>query len=162
VAKIVLHDKRETIRRVEKEYRALDRTVRRLGTKGLEAPVVGFGSRARIRRELWLRKDALAHIVEWKRQQLRAMRKEPSDVALRGMRLDQKNSYFFRRWHRRPAREVIAYHRSVGRLIRTAMRALPPEYFAKRVSPQWPNDLVGHATEHRKRHLERAAAPRQA
>jgi len=70
------------------------------------------------------------------------------------MRLDQKNRYFYRKWHSRPAREVVAYHRSVGREIRTAMRALGPEYFAKRVSPLWPNDLIGHAAEHRRRHLE--------
>ena len=150
----VLHNKRETIARVEREYRALERAVKRLGTKGLEAEVPGFGARARIRRERWLRKDALAHIVEWKRQQLRALRKEPSDPALRGLRLDQQNRYFFKKWHTRPAREVVAYHRRVGREIRTAMRALGPDYFAKRVSPQWPNDLVGHAAEHRKRHLE--------
>jgi len=154
VPKTVLHNKRETIARVEREYRALERTVKRLGTKGLEADVPGFGARARIKRERWLRKDALAHIVEWKRQQLRALRREPSDPALRGMRLDQKNRYFYRKWHSRPAREVVAYHRRVGREIRTAMRALGPEYFAKRVSPLWPNDLIGHAAEHRRRHLE--------
>jgi len=154
VPKTVLHNKRETIARVEREYRALERTVKRLGTKGLEADVPGFGARARIKRERWLRKDALAHIVEWKRQQLRALRGEPSDPALRGMRLDQKNRYFYRKWHSRPAREVVAYHRRVGREIRTAMRALGPEYFAKRVSPLWPNDLIGHAAEHRRRHLE--------
>ena len=154
MAKTVLHNKRETIGRVEREYRALDAAVKRLGTKGLEADVPGFGARARIRRERWLRKDALAHIVEWKRQQLRALRKEPSDPALRGMRLDQKNRYFFKKWHSRPARAVVAYHRSVGREIRAALRPLGPEYFAKRVSPQWPNDLVGHAAEHRRRHLE--------
>jgi hypothetical protein len=150
----MLHDKRETIARVEAEYRALDRAVRRLGTRGLEEAVPGFGARARIRRERWLRKDALAHIVEWKRQQLRALRKERSDPELRGMRLHEKNRFFYTKWHGRPAREVVAYHRAVGRDIRKAMRALGPEYFAKRVSPQWPNDLVGHAAEHRRRHLE--------
>lgn len=154
MARTVLHEKPETIARVEAEYRALDRAVRRLGTKGLEEAVPGFGARARIRRERWLRKDALAHIVEWKRQQLRALRKEPADPQLRGMRLHEKNRAFYRRWHARPAREIVAYHRAVGRDIRRAMRALGPEYFARRVSPQWPNDLVGHSAEHRRRHLE--------
>jgi hypothetical protein len=154
LAKVVTHDKRETIGRVEAEYRALDRAVRSLGTKGLETEVPGFGARARIKRERWRRKDALAHIVEWKRQQLRALRKEPSDPKLRGMRLHEQNRYFFRRWHSRPAREVVAYHREIGREIRKAMRALGPEYYAKRFSPQWPNDLVGHSAEHRRKHLE--------
>lgn len=154
MARTVLHNKRETTARVEREYRALDRVVKQLGARGLEEPVPGFGSRARIRRELWLRKDALAHIVEWKRQQLRALRKDPSDPALRGMKLDRKNRYFYEKWHPRPARAVVAYHRKVGRDIKAAMRALGPEYYAKRVSPQWPNDLVGHSAEHRRRHLE--------
>jgi uncharacterized damage-inducible protein DinB len=154
VPKQVLHNKRETIARVEAEYRALDHVVKRLGSKGLEEDVPGFGARARIKRERWVRKDALSHIVEWKRQQLRALSKEGADPELKGMRLHEKNRFFFARWHSRTARDVVAYHRSVGRKIREAMRALGPEYFAKRVSPQWPNDLVGHAAEHRKRHLE--------
>ena len=154
MSKVITHNKRDTIARVETEYRALDRVVRRLGTQGLEAEVPRFGARARIKRERWRRKDALAHIVEWKRLQLRALRKEPSDPKLRGMRLHEKNRYFFRTWHPRPAREVVAYHRDVGREIRSAMRALGPEYYAKRFSPQWPNDLVGHSTEHRRKHLE--------
>src|SRR3954463_3307058 len=150
----VLHNKRETTARVEAEYRALDTVVRRLGATGLEQPVPGFGARARIARERWLRKDALAHIVEWKRQQLRALRKERSDPELRGLQIHRKNQILYERWHTRPAREVIAYHRVVGRDIRSAMRVLPPAYFAKRVSAQWPNDLVGHSAEHRRRHLE--------
>lgn len=156
----VLHNKRETIARVEAEYAALDRTVRRLGTKGLEEPVPGFGARARIKRELWLRKDALAHVVEWKRQQLRALRKERSDPELRGLQIHRKNQVLFERWHSRPARDVVAYHRLVARDVRAAMRALPPAYFAKRVSPQWPNDLVGHSAEHRRRHLEALDRPK--
>ena len=114
----------------------------------------GFGARARIKRERWLRKDALAHIVEWKRQQLRALRKERSDPDLKGLQIHRKNRVLFARWHSRPARDVIAYHRAVARDIRKAMRDLEPAYFAKRVSPQWPNDLVGHSAEHRRRHLE--------
>jgi hypothetical protein len=156
MVRTVLHGKAETIARVEAEFRALDRAVRRLGRNGLEAPVPGFGARARIKRERWRRKDALAHIVEWKRQQLRVLRREPSDPALRGLRLHEKNALFFRRWHARTAADVTAYHRAVGREIRRAMRALPAEYYAKRVSPQWPNDLVGHSAEHRRRHLEPA------
>ena len=154
MTRTVLHNKRETIARVEREYRSLDSVVRRLGSRGLADPVPGFGSRARIKRELWSRKDALAHIVEWKRQQLRALRKDPADPALRGMKLDEKNRYFFEKWHSRPPAAVVAYHRKVGREIKEAMRALGNEYYAKRVSPLWPNDLVGHSAEHRRRHLE--------
>jgi hypothetical protein len=160
MGRTIEHNKRETVARVEAEYAELDRAVRRLGAKGLEEPVPGFGARARIRRERWLRKDALAHIVEWKRQQLRALRKEPSDPDLRSLQLHRKNALFYRRWHERPAALVVAYHRQVGREIRQALRALPSAYFAKRVSPQWPNDLVGHSAEHRRRHLETRAPDR--
>lgn len=149
----VPHTKRDTTRRVAAEYRALDRVVRRIGSAGLERPVPGFGARARIRRERWAGKDALAHIVEWKRQALRALRHEPSDATLRGLTIDRKNRALYARWHRRSAREVVAYHRAVQRDVMAALRALPESYFAKRRSPSWPNDLVGHARAHRERHL---------
>lgn len=151
----VTHTKRRTMARVSAEYRALDRVVRSLGARGLERPIPGFGSRARISRELWTGKDALAHIVEWKRQALRALRHERSDPELRGLPIDRKNRVLYERWHRRPARDVIAYHRAVHRDVMAALRALPEEHFAKRRSPYWPGDLLGHAAGHRTRHLER-------
>jgi hypothetical protein len=77
-----------------------------------------------------------------------------SDPDLRGLKLHEKNRLFYARWHSRPARDIVAYHRRVGREIREALRDLPPGYFAKRVSPLWPNDLIGHSAEHRRRHLE--------
>jgi hypothetical protein len=150
----VRHTKRATIAAVEAEHRALDRAVRRLGRRGLEREIPGFGARARIRRERWLAKDALAHIVEWKRQALRALRKETSDPELRGLPIDRKNRVLYGRWHRRPAREVVAYHRAVQRDVMKALRALPEAYFAKRRSPFWPGDLRGHSAGHRRRHLE--------
>ncbi|HEU5288720.1 MAG TPA: maleylpyruvate isomerase N-terminal domain-containing protein [Candidatus Limnocylindria bacterium] len=156
----VRHTKRATTARIGAEYRALDRLVRRIGAAGLERPVPGFGARARIRRERWTGKDALAHIVEWKRQALRALRHEASDPQLRGLSIGRKNRILYDRWHRRPAREVIAYHRAVQREITAALRALPESYFAKRRSPYWPNDLVGHARGHRERHLAALAAER--
>ena len=154
MGKTVMHNKRETIARVEKEYRALDRVVRRLGTRALNENVPGFGARARIRRERWTRKDALAHIVEWRRQALRALRKESSDPDLVGLPIERKNRRLYDRWHSRSAREVVAYHRKIHRETMTAMRRLPDEYFRRRLSPIWPNDLIGHSAEHRRRHLE--------
>lgn len=153
VAKIA-HTKRATTARIDAEYRALDRVVRRLGTRGLARDVPGFGARARIDRERWTGKDALAHIVEWKRQALRALRSEKSDPQLRGLPIDRKNRVLYERWHRRPARDVIAYHRAVQRDVMKALQALPQEYFAKRRSPYWPGDLTTHAAGHRRRHLE--------
>lgn len=156
----VAHTKRRTIARVETEYRALDRVVRRLGTRGLTRDIPGFGARARIRRERWKAKDALAHIVEWKRQALRGVRSEASDPELRRLPIDRKNRVLYERWHRRPAREVIAYHRSVHREVVAALRARPEAYYAKKRSPHWPGDLLGHAAGHRRRHLEPLLAAR--
>lgn len=150
----VAHTKRRTIARIEAEYRQLDRVVRALGTTGLERSVPGFGARARIPRERWTAKDALAHIVEWKRQALRALRREASDPELRGLPIDRKNRVLYERWHSRPVREVVAYHRAVQRDISAALRELPEAYYAKRRSPHWPGDLLGHAAGHRRRHLE--------
>ena len=154
MGKTVMHNKRETMARVEKEYRALDAVVRRLRSKGLEAPVPGFGARARIDREKWTRKDALAHIVEWRRNALRALRKEGSDPELKGLRIDRQNRVLYERWHSRPARGVVAYHRKIHKETIAAMRRLPDQYFQKRLSPIWPNDLIGHSAQHRRRHLE--------
>jgi hypothetical protein len=154
MGKTVMHNKRETMARVEKEYRALDAVVRRLRSKGLEEPVPGFGARARIDREKWTRKDALAHIVEWRRNALRALRKDGSDAELKGLRIDRQNRVLYERWHSRPARDVVAYHRKIHKETIAAMRRLPDEYFQKRFSPMWPNDLIGHSAEHRRRHLE--------
>ena len=155
------HTKRDTMARVAAEYRALDRVVRRLGARGLREPVPGFGARARIRRERWLAKDALAHIVEWKRQALRGVRREPSDPKLRGLPIDRKNRVLFKRWHRRPVSEVIAYHRAVHRDVVAALRSRPESYFRDPPrSPSWPNDLIGHPRGHRERHLEPLAAAR--
>lgn len=154
MGKTVMHNKRETMARVEKEYRALDAVVRRLRSRGLDEPVPGFGARARIRREKWTRKDALAHIVEWRRNALRALRTESSDPELRGLKIDQRNRKLYQRWHSRPARDIVAYHRKIHRETMAAMRRLPAQYFQKRLSSIWPNDLVGHSAEHRRRHLE--------
>ena len=156
----VAHTKRDTIARVAAEYRALDRVVRRLGSARLARPVPGFGARARIRRERWTGKDALAHIVEWERQALRALRGEASDPTLRGLAIERKNRVLYDRWHHRPVRDVVAYHRAVHRDVMRALRELPDAYFRKRRSPTWPNDLVGHARAHRVRHLEAVLAER--
>jgi hypothetical protein len=151
----VRHTKAHTIARIEKEFRALDRVVREVGAADLRRPVPGFGSRARIRRERWTGKDALAHIVEWKCVVLRSLRREGADPELRGRELAGQNRVLYERWKRRPVTAVIAFHRRVHREVMSALRALPDDYFTRTArSPSWPNDLLGHAAGHRERHLE--------
>jgi len=150
------HTKRGTIARVEAEYQALDRAVRRLGRTGLARPIPGFGARARIRRERWRARDALAHIVEWKRQVLRGLRTEGSDPKLRGLTIDRKNRVLYERWRRTPVADVVAFHRQVHRETIAALRAKPEQYFREPPRSRfWPNDLLGHSKAHRERHLER-------
>ena len=143
--------------RVAAEYRALDRVVRRLGER-LREPVPGFGARARIRRERWTGKDALAHIVAWKQHQLRTLAHRPHDKTIRGKPIDVQNRVLYARWHRRSLRDVVAYHRRVQREVMAALRARPTSYFTHPPrSPLWPNDLIGHSAEHRTRHLDALA-----
>lgn len=149
------------MRRVEAEYRALDRAVRALARTGLDRPVPGFGERARIRRERWTYKDALAHIVTWKEWQLAAMQRVKWDPSMRGLTTHQKNRLVYERWHRRPAREVVDWHRRLQREIMRTLRVVPTEVFTTKRSPHWPADLVGHSAQHRKRHLEASVASRK-
>src|SRR5947207_15193923 len=95
------HTKRDTIARVQAEYRALDRVVSRLGEGGLREVAAGFGARARLKRERWLAPDALAHIVEWQRQALRGVRRQASDPRPRGLPIDRKDRGRSERWPRR-------------------------------------------------------------
>ena len=158
----IRHTKKATLARVAKEQRALDRVVRGIGVAGLARPIPHFGARARIRRERWTGKDTLAHIIEWERQALRALRHEPADPRLRGRPIDRKNRILYDRWRRRSGREVVAYARSVHREVRAALRALPDEYFTRTPrGPAWPNDLVGHPAGHRTRHLEALLAAKR-
>src|SRR5579859_7933209 len=109
----VTHTRRSVIERVNAEYDALDRAVRALSRVGLDTAVPGFGRRARIRRERWTYKDALAHILAWKRWQIDALRHVRQDPELRSLPIERKNRLIYQQWHRRPAEEVIAWHRQL-------------------------------------------------
>jgi hypothetical protein len=149
------HTRESVIERVAAEYRALDRAVRALVRDGgLDRPVPGFGRRARIRRERWTYKDALAHILAWKRWQLDALRRAPSDPAMHGLPIERKNRLIYARWHRRPSEDVVTWHRQLHREIMRTLRSLPADVFTTKRSPLWPNDLIGHSAAHRTRHLE--------
>ena len=98
------HTRASVLRRIEAEYRDLDRAVRAISREGLDLPVPGFGARARIRRERWTYKDALAHILAWKRWQIDALLHAPPDPKLRGLTVSAKNRMVYELWHRRSAR----------------------------------------------------------
>ena len=144
--------KADVIARVQREYRALDRTVRRLTPAVLRRPAF-----ERFKREPWTVKDALAHIIAWKRFTALSLRGERRPPRYRGLEVMAANTKLYRDWHHKSAREVVAAHHAVQREVMAALRALPGSSFAARPSPYWPADLLGHSAEHRVRHLERAA-----
>jgi uncharacterized protein DUF1706 len=150
----VTHTRRSVIRRVENEYRALDRAVRALSRGGLDRPVPGFGSRARADREHWTYKDMLAHILFWKQYQLETIAGLPHAAKPPRGSLAQENRWIYDRWHRKPARDVVAWHRRLHREVMRTLRTVGSEVFAKKHRAQWPGDLVTHSEAHRRRHLE--------
>jgi hypothetical protein len=149
----IRHTRQSVIRRVEGEYRALDRALRALSPEGLDRPVPVFGKTARPTRERWTYKDALAHILFWKQWQMEAIAGRPHEVRPPRGTVDQENRWIYNRWHKAPARDVIAWHRRLHREVMRTLRAAGPQVFATKHRAHWPYDLVRHSEAHR-RHLE--------
>ena len=147
------HTRANVIKRVEAEYRALDRIVRKLAPADLRRPAMR--EEAPIR---FTAKDVLAHINAWKWRQVRVVANDKGPVRpfepprLKNIR--DINAAIYRRSHRTPAAIIIAEHRAAHRAMLRALRAAPPAYFARRWAAQWPFDAVGHVAEHRRKHLE--------
>ncbi|HEV2250128.1 MAG TPA: DinB family protein [Candidatus Limnocylindria bacterium] len=147
------HTRASVIKRVEAEYRALDAIVGRLAPADFRRPAMR--EQAPIR---FTAKDVLAHINAWKFRQARVTANDrsplrPSEPPRTGAIRDT-NAGIYARSHRTPAKTIVAEHRAAHRAMLKALRAAPPEYFAKQRSRQWPFDAVGHVEEHRRKHLE--------
>ena len=147
------HTRASVIARVESEYRALDRIVKRLRPADFRRPAM--------REEAPIRftvKDVLAHITAWKWRQVRVVTKDKGPLAPyeppKTAAITDTNAAIYRRSHRTPARTIVAEHRAAHRAMLQALRAAPAAYFAKQRSPQWPFDAVGHVAEHRRKHLD--------
>lgn len=153
------HTRASVTKRVDGEYNALDAVVRKLGPAGLRKPAMR--EQAPIR---FTAKDVLAHINAWKFRQARVTAKDKSpDKPYEPPRLGQIadiNAGIYKRSHRTPAATIVAEHRAAHRAMLKALRAAPPEYFAKVRSAQWPFDAVGHVAEHRRKHLDPLVAAR--
>ena len=156
------HTRASVIKRVEAEYRALDRIVRRLGPADWRRPAMR--AEAPIRFTV---KDVLAHITAWKWRQVRVFRGDRGPLRPyeppKTTAIVDTNAGIYRRSHRTAAATIAAEHRAAHRAILRAIRALPAAYFRKERSAQWPFDAVGHVAEHRRKHLDphltAAAAP---
>ena len=147
------HTRASVIKRVEAEYRALDRIVRQLRPADLRKPAMR--EEAPIR---FTAKDVLAHINAWKWRQVRVVANDKGPIKpyepprLKNIR--DINAAIYRRSHRTPAATIVAEHRAAHRAMLRALRAAPPAYFARRWAAQWPFDAIGHVAEHRRKHLE--------
>jgi hypothetical protein len=147
------HTRATVLKRVEAEYQALDRIVKRLTVTDFRRPAMGEGAPIR-----FTAKDVLAHINAWRWNEERVLTKNkgprrPFDPP-QASNIRDTNAGIYRRSHRMPAATIIAEHRAAQRAVRKALRGLPSAYFERERSKQWPFDIVGHVAEHRRKHLE--------
>lgn len=154
------HTRASVIKRVDAEYRALDRIVRQLTPADFRSPAM--------REEAPIRftvKDVLAHITAWKWRQVRVVTKDKSPLRPyeppKTTNLKDTNAGIYRRSHRTAAGTIVAEHRAAHRALLLALRDAPAGYFSKQRSAQWPFDAVGHVDEHRRKHLEPLLASRR-
>ena len=115
-------------------------------------------------RDPWTVKDALAHIIYWKEHTARVIRGERRLPEMRGLDVAQINRLVYRRWRRRPPRELVASHRRAHTDVLRTLAKTPDEWFGRRQrSPQWPLDLDGHSAAHRVKDMAAAlGAPAKA
>jgi uncharacterized damage-inducible protein DinB len=139
------HTRRSVLERTEREYRALDRLVRRLRPADFRRRV--FSDDAAVP---WTVKDTLAHILVWKEAGRRSIARQRHVSELRGTVESQRNLQVYRAWRDRSAAEVVAAHREVHRQTMATLRELPGVRFTGTARhPEWPRTLDAHSTEHR-------------
>lgn len=146
------HNRQEVIERINREFELLDRLVANLSDEEWGRSLLRPESK-----DPWTVKDALAHITHWKANAARVARKERRPVEERGLNVNQGNHLVYLRWHDRPPKEVLAWHRQVHEDVLAALMEAPEEWFSgKEHGPDWPGDLDGHSTYHRVKDIERA------
>jgi mycothiol maleylpyruvate isomerase-like protein len=149
------HKKRDVIARTRREFAILDRLVKRLRAADWKRRVPRPPTR-----DPWTVKDALAHIVYWKEHSARVFRGERRLPEMRGLDVNAINRLIYRRWRRRPPRELVTWHRQVQKDVMKTLAANPPAWFSRRDrSPKWPLDFDAHSADHRRDDIEAALAP---
>jgi hypothetical protein len=148
----VRHTRSGVVQRTQHEFEQLDALVNRLDAADWARPL-----RRSETKDPWTVKDALAHIVYWKWNTMRAMRREPMPSEIKGLSISQQNHVVYERWRDRSPDDVAAWHRAVQAEVMNTLEALPEEYFTRRErAPYWPGDFDGHSAEHRVKDIERA------
>jgi hypothetical protein len=150
------HTREEVIKRAIREFRLLDRLVAGLTAEEWKKAVPRPESK-----EPWTVKDSLAHITYWKACVTLDARGKPQPPE-QSLKPTEGNHVVFLRYHKRPAREVLEWHRRVQADLLRALQEAPDEWFSKpRRRDNWPFDLDGHSAEHRVEDIQRALAKRK-
>jgi len=155
VAERVRHRRDDVVARTIREFEQLDALVARLRPEDWERRVPRPKTR-----DPWTVKDSVAHVLFWKANAARVLRREPPPPEERGLEYPQLNRIMYQRWRDRPVADVVAWHRQVHEEVLAALAAAPDDWFSGRErSPQWPADLDGHSAAHRLKDLEPALSP---
>jgi hypothetical protein len=151
------HTREEVIKRAIREFRLLDRLVAGLTPAQWRQLVPRPETK-----EPWTVKDALAHITYWKAGVALSARGQRQPPASK-LSITDGNHLIYKRYHRRPAREVLAWHRLVQADLLKALREAPDAWFTRPSrSDNWPYDLDGHSADHRIKDIQGALAKRKA
>jgi DinB family protein len=146
----VKHTRSSVLKRAVAEYEALDAIVKRLRPADFGRHVFDEHAPAQ-----WTVKDVIAHLTAWKLRDVRRISRDRSPLNAYDAPYDAlANRRIYERSHRTPAKTIVAEHRAAHRKMLRAIREAPADRFAKRHSPHWPADLVGHVGSHRRMHLD--------
>ncbi len=148
------HTRREVIQRAIREFKRLDRRVAGLTTAEWRKLVPRPETK-----DPWTVKDVLAHITYFKACVALSARGQRQPREIRELNITDSNRQIFLRYHKRPAREILEWHRQVQADLLKALKEAPDEWFTRPGrGAQWPFDLDFHSKVHREKDIERALA----
>src|SRR5881409_784009 len=111
------HTRKDVTERTQREFRLLDRLVKRLKPADWRRRVPRPETK-----DPWTVKDALAHITFWKADVARSVRKQRWPPEEAKLTTNEHNRLVYERWRDRPAEEVLAWHRQVQADLLMALR----------------------------------------
>jgi len=151
------HTRKDVTERTQREFRLLDRLVKRLKPADWRRRVPRPETK-----DPWTVKDALAHILYWKEHSARVFRGEKRPAEMKGLEVNQINALIYRRWRKRRPADVVTWHRRVQAEVVQSLKTRPDDWFGgKERGPSWPGDFDGHSAWHRVRDIEAALVGRQ-
>jgi hypothetical protein len=146
----IRHTREDVIARVEAEWDALHALLGAAQPEDLDRRVFQRESP-----EMWTAKDVVAHLTDWQREAHRALTRQPRPLERKGETLRAANARIYAERRDRPHAGVLAEAERVHLTVIQTLLTLPDEVFSERQqSRQWPFGLVGHLSEHRRKHLE--------